>query len=156
MQARTCSYLLAAAMILPLAACGPGHKAETGTLVGAVAGGAAGAAIGKGNGKIAGAMVGAFLGGVVGHSIGKSMDEADRRAAMEAEFRALEYGQPGAPTRWRNPQTGHYGDVIVQQPYVVDSRHCRDYTHTIYIDGRPETVRGRACRNPDGTWSNLG
>ncbi|MGD9867913.1 MAG: RT0821/Lpp0805 family surface protein [Hyphomicrobiales bacterium] len=147
--------LVAALTASLLAACGPGRKAETGTLVGAVAGGLAGSALGKGNGKIAGAMVGAFVGGVVGHSIGASLDEADRRAAMEAEFRALEYGRAGTPTRWRNPQTGHYGDVIVQQPYTVENRHCRDFAHTIYIDGRPETMRGRACRNPDGTWTNV-
>jgi surface antigen len=30
--------------------------------------------------------------------------------------------------------------------------NCRQFTHTIYIDGRPQTARGTACRNPDGTW----
>ena len=23
---------------------------------------------------------------------------------------------------------------------------------TVYVDGRPQAVRGTACRNPDGTW----
>jgi surface antigen len=35
-------------------------------------------------------------------------------------------------------------------------RSCRSFTHTIYLDGRPETVRSTACRNPDGTWSSVG
>jgi len=30
--------------------------------------------------------------------------------------------------------------------------NCRQFTHTIYIDGKPQTARGTACRNPDGTW----
>ena len=33
---------------------------------------------------------------------------------------------------------------------------CRQYTHTVYIDGRPQTMRGTACRNPDGTWQAVG
>jgi surface antigen len=41
-------------------------------------------------------------------------------------------------------------------PYRRGALDCRDYTHTIYIDGRPQTMRGTACRNPDGTWSNVG
>ena len=27
---------------------------------------------------------------------------------------------------------------------------CREYSHTIYVRGRPEVARGVACRNPDG------
>ena len=37
-------------------------------------------------------------------------------------------------------------------PYQRGGTDCRDYTHTIYINGRPETARGTACRQPDGTW----
>lgn len=146
-----------AALLIPavLTACGPGHRAESGTVVGAVAGGLLGSQMGKGKGKIAGAAVGAFLGGVVGHEIGRRLDEADRRAAMEAEYRALEYGRVGVATAWRNPNSGHYGNVVPGQPYVANSQHCRTYTHTIYIDGKPETMSGRACRRSDGTWSKV-
>jgi surface antigen len=40
--------------------------------------------------------------------------------------------------------------------YQDAGRNCRSFTHTIYVDGRPETARGTACRNPDGTWTSLG
>lgn len=136
-------------------ACGPGRNAESGTLVGAVAGGLLGSQVGKGSGRVAGAAVGAFLGGVVGNEIGRRMDEVDRRAAMEAEYRALETGRTGAPTPWRNPNTGHYGNVVPGKPYKVNSLDCRSYSHTIYISGRPETITGQACRNPDGTWRKV-
>jgi surface antigen len=29
---------------------------------------------------------------------------------------------------------------------------CRQYTHTVYIDGKPQVTRGTACRNSDGSW----
>lgn len=143
-----------AALLIPVAltACGPGRNTESGTVVGAVAGGILGSQVGKGSGRIAGAAVGAFLGGVVGNEIGRRMDEVDRRAAMEAEYMALERGRTGVAQPWRNPNSGHYGTVVPGKPYMANSQHCRTYTHTIYIDGRPETITGRACRNPDGTW----
>lgn len=149
--------IIVAAMLPALAAaCGPGRKQETGAIVGAVAGGLIGSQVGKGSGQVPAAIVGAFLGGVVGSSIGANLDEADRRAAMDAQYRALEYGSPGTPTSWRNQRSGHYGNIVPGQPYQTSGRDCRDYTHTIYVDGRPETLRGQACRNPDGTWQKIG
>lgn len=145
--------IIAVAMLPALiAGCGAGRKQETGTVVGAVAGGLIGSQVGKGGGQVPAAIVGAFLGGVIGNHIGAKMDEEDRRAAMAAQYQALEYGAPGTPTPWRNSRNGHYGNIVPGQPYQTTGRHCRDYTHTIYIDGRPQTLRGRACRNPDGTW----
>lgn len=146
-----------AALLIPalLAACGPGRKQETGTLVGAVAGGLIGSQIGKGSGQVPAAIAGAFLGGVIGSSVGSRLDEADRRVAMQAQYRALEYGAPGTATPWRNPQNGHHGTIVPNKPYQTAGRHCREYTHTIYVDGRPETLRGRACRNTDGSWQKL-
>ncbi len=145
------------AILLPglLLACGPNRNTQGGTVVGAVAGGLLGSQVGKGSGRVAGAAVGAFLGGVVGHEIGRRMDEVDRRAAMEAEYRALETGKAGSATPWRNPSSGHYGTVVPGQPYMASNQHCRPYTHTIYINGRPETLTGRACRRPDGSWHKV-
>jgi surface antigen len=46
---------------------------------------------------------------------------------------------------------------VVPGPYYVDNgRRCRAFTETIYIDGRPQTARGTACRNPDGSWTPVG
>jgi surface antigen len=151
------SRAIIAALVIPalVVACGPGRKQDTGALVGAVAGGLIGSQVGKGGGQVPAAIVGAFLGGVIGSSIGAQLDEQDRRAAMAAQYQALEYGAPGSATPWRNPQSGHSGNIVPGQPYQTAGRHCRDYTHTIYVDGRPETLRGRACRNPDGTWQKI-
>ncbi|GBE44835.1 MAG TPA: glycine zipper 2TM domain-containing protein [Rhizobiales bacterium] len=152
---RTTALLATIVIPVALAACGPGRSAQSGTVLGAVAGGIIGSQVGSGDGRIAGAAVGAFLGGVVGNEIGRRMDEADRRAAMEAEYRALETGRAGIATPWRNPNSGLYGTVVPGRPYKAAGAHCRTYTHTIYINGRPETMNGRACRKPDGTWSKV-
>jgi surface antigen len=140
------------------AACGPGNKQGTGTIVGAVTGGAAGAAIAGGNGSraVAGAAIGAVAGGIIGNEIGRQLDERDRQMAAAAEYQALEYGQPGAPTPWDNPESQHRGQIVPGKPYQQGNVFCRPYTHTIYIGGQPQTARGTACRQPDGKWKAVG
>ena len=68
---------------------------------------------------------------------------------------ALERGQSGAPVSWRNPDSGRYGSVVPGPAYADNGRNCRAYTETIYIDGRPQTARGTACRSPDGSWTPI-
>ena len=138
-----------------LAGCGPEgpSKADTGMVVGAVAGGILGNQVGKGSGNIAATAIGAVVGGIVGSEIGRSLDEQDRRYAQEAEFDALERGQSGVSRQWRNPENGRYGEVVPSRPYKRGQLDCRDYTHKIYIDGRPQAMRGTAGRKPAGTWS---
>jgi len=97
---------------LSLAACagspdgsGPGPRENSGTLLGAGGGALLGAAVaggGTGN-RLAGAAVGGLLGGLIGNRIGAAMDDEDKRRAYEAQMDALERGQSGAPTSWKNP-----------------------------------------------------
>ncbi|HWM84166.1 MAG TPA: RT0821/Lpp0805 family surface protein [Pseudolabrys sp.] len=136
---------------------GPGPKENTGTLLGAGTGAIVGAAVtGGGVGsKLAGAAVGGLIGGLIGNRIGASLDDEDKQRAYAAQMDALERGPSGAPVSWRNPDSGRYGSVVPGPAYQNAGRNCRSYTHTIYIDGRPETSRGTACRNPDGTWTPL-
>jgi surface antigen len=150
-------------LAVSLAACagspdgmGPGPKENTGTLVGALGGAAIGSQFGGGaGGHVAGALIGAGVGALIGNRIGNALDEKDKRLAYEAEMNALDRGQSGAPVSWRNPDSGRYGSVVPGPAYVDAGRNCRAYTETIYIDGRPQTARGTACRNPDGSWTPL-
>jgi surface antigen len=149
--------ILVALAALPLAACGPNaNKADVGLGSGAVIGGVIGNQFGRGDGKILGTVAGAFIGGVIGHDIGRQLDQRDRMLAQKAEFEAFERGPSRQPYRWRNPDNGRYGDIVPMEPYRRGPQDCRDYTHTIYIDGRPQAMRGTACRNPDGTWRAVG
>ncbi len=147
--------LLLVALVAPLALMGCESKQDTGTVVGAVAGGVLGNQFGRGGGRVASTMVGAVIGGIVGNEIGRSLDQRDRALAQQAEMDAWERGQSGRPVRWRNPDNGRYGEVIPEAPYRRGSADCRDYVHKVYIDGRPQAMRGTACRNPDGTWTQV-
>src|SRR5664280_1532414 len=149
---------------LSLAACagdpesGRGPKEGTGTLLGAGTGALIGASVaggGTGN-RVAGGVIGAALGAIIGNRIGAALDDEDKQRAYDAQLEALERGPSGAPVSWRNPDSGRYGTVVPGPAYQDAGRNCRSFTHTIYIDGRPQTARGTACRNPDGGWTALG
>ncbi len=153
--------LSAAALVATsLAACsatpetGQGAKENTGTLVGALTGGLIGSQFGGGTGEhIAAGLAGAAIGGLIGNRIGASMDDEDKRRAYAAQVQALENGRSGAPIAWKNPDSGRYGTIVPGPAYQSNGLQCRPYTHTIYIDGRPQVARGSACRNADGTWT---
>jgi surface antigen len=155
----TRAFLLLPAALLTVACSNPdgsANKADTGLLMGGVAGGIVGNQFGKGKGNVLATVAGAVVGGLVGSEIGRSMDQRDRQLAQEAELEALERGNSGVARQWRNPDNGRYGEVVPSKPYKKGPSDCRDYTHTIYMDGRPQQMRGTACRNSDGTWQNVG
>jgi surface antigen len=145
-----------------LAACaatpetGQGAKENTGTAVGAITGALVGSQFGGNTAsRLAAGVAGAAIGGLIGNRIGASMDDEDKRRAYAAQMQALESGQSGAPVTWKNPDSGRYGTIVPGPAYQQASNTCRQYTHTIYIDGKPQTARGAACRNPDGTWTPI-
>ena len=100
-------------------------------------------------------QVGAIQGGLLGADIGQSLNEEEREAAAKAEYEALEYGRAGPATTWR-ASTGTHGEITVGTTYQVNRLDCREYSHTVFIDGRPRVARGTACRQPDGTWRIIG
>jgi surface antigen len=80
--------------------------------------------------------------GVVGAALGQALDEKDRGAAIAAQQEAV---NSGARKSWRG-EHGAYG-FIAPGP---EASGCRDYTHKIFIDGRPQEAKGQACRKGDG------
>lgn len=85
--------------------------------------------------------------GVVGGPIGQSLDEKDREAAIAAQQEAVTSGERKS---WRGAR-GAYG-FIVPGP---ESGACRDYTHRIFVNGRPQEAKGQACRQ-NGEWRVTG
>jgi surface antigen len=147
-------YMAIGAVALPLWGCGPGaSNQDGGTVVGAIAGGVIGNQFGSGAGRALATVGGAVVGGIIGNSIGKDLDDADRREATEAEYASLEYEEE---RRWRNERSGHYGYIKPRRSYRYSGMKCREYEHTVYIKGRPETMVGKACKQPDGTWKAVG
>ncbi|MGO8738319.1 hypothetical protein [Rhodoblastus sp.] len=81
--------------------------------------------------------------GLASGALGASLDEADRTAANKAESSALASGDRKT---WRGDD-GTYGYVA---PGAANG-DCRDLTHTVYINGRPQVGKGTACK-ADGGW----
>lgn len=128
---------------------GMGPKQTGGALVGAAAGGLIGNQFGSGGGRAAATALGVLIGAYAGSSIGQSLDNMDRQYAAQATYGALQSGQP---MQWQNPQSGRYGYVQPGPMYQSGYGDCRQYQHTVYIDGRPQSMNGTACRQPDGSW----
>jgi len=127
------------------------NKEDVGTAAGAIAGGVAGYQFGGGAGQAVATVGGALLGGMLGKSVGRSMDNADRVAYDDASYYALENGRSQS---WNNPHNGNRGTFVPKRGYHDNyGRYCREYTQTIYVDGRRHNGYGTACRQDDGTWA---
>ena len=87
---------------------------------------------------------------VVGAVAGAGLDAGAKRAAKDAEYRALEFGRTGTPVTWQNGK--NHGDVVPGPLYHVNAFDCRDFTQTIYVGSEPHATHATACRQPDGTW----
>lgn len=121
-------FLIIALLPLALAACNTGGNLGTDALWGSV----------SGNGGNAG------------------LDPQDKQLAAAAQQQALERGQAGQAIPWSNPANQHSGQIVPGEPYKQGNSFCRTYTHTMYTGGQPQTSRGTACRQPDGTWNTVG
>jgi surface antigen len=96
--------------------------------------------------------ISALQGGIVGRS-GATLSASDRSRALEAEYRALEGATGGEAVTWKGDDAN--GQVVANAPYQVGTQNCRQYRHTVTMDGRDMTARGAACRNSNGTWTPL-
>ncbi|MDJ1159012.1 hypothetical protein QNA08_12275 [Chelatococcus sp. SYSU_G07232] len=126
----------------------PTTNQTVGVIGGAVAGGLIGSAFGGGAGKAAAIVAGAAIGGLLGGAIGSSLDDAARQRAYTAQYDAVSYGRR---TEWRS-DSGAYGYIDPGPAYDSPDGYCREYTHTIYVGGRPQRGYGTACQQPDGSW----
>ena len=96
---------------------------------------------------VAGVDVSAFI----SPSAIRLMSPQERQEASTAQSYALQFGRPGAPRTWQG-NVGSTGSVVVG-PYVrVNNLDCRDFTHTVNIEGQSYSQRGMACRELDGQW----
>lgn len=141
-------YMIAIIAGLTLTGCagdpwGPSQTA--GTVVGGVTGGLLGSAVGG----TAATAIGAALGAVIGSEIGRQLDEASRQRAYYAAEEAFASGRP---TSWESPDSPARGRVVPSERYRYRNDICRDFTHTIWVDGRREVIEGTACEMADGSW----
>jgi surface antigen len=134
------TFAVLAALILPLAGCQSGAQSVAAAFAGPAS---------------ANTKEGTLIGGLAGTEVGGALSDGERKTALAAEYKALEFGQPGTSTDWRNRWSGRSGTVVPGAPYRVNDMTCREYTHTITIDGKPQVGRGSACRSADGSWRTV-
>lgn len=152
-----------------------GDKTLLGIGMGAALGGFLGSTIGKGDGQLAATGAGVFLGGLMGHSVGSSLDRADSAyygggyggsamtyAPAYPSYYEPTYVAPEPQPVYIQPQVVEYYTpqsraVVVESDYMGPpppkrSRHCREFTQTVRIDGQVRESYGTACLRPDGSW----
>lgn len=143
------TVVVALGLTILLSGCTDVNNKGAGTVLGGALGGLAGSTIGGGDGRVAAAVAGALVGAYIGSNVGESMDELDRLRAS----RALEQSPTGTPVGWINPDSGRRYEVTPTRTYYTDRQTpCREYTADAWIQGKRETLVGRACRQADGTW----
>lgn len=133
-----------------LTACsGMGPKQSAGHLLGAAGGALVGSQFGKGSGQLVGVALGTLAGAALGGMIGQKLDEQDRALAQRTMVSTLENAADNQVRSWKNPNNNHAGNFRVTRTQEMPANHqvCRDYVHTVIIDGRQEQVHGRACRD---------
>lgn len=86
--------------------------------------------------------------------IARPLDAPAREEAAAAQLRALETAIPGVPVTWH---AGHFFGTVTAGPAgpLGGSGRCRAFDHTIYLDSRPRSFAGTACRQADGTWQRI-
>lgn len=141
------SFVLLIAMLTGCAGAGP--KQTGGQLVGGAAGALVGAQFGQGTGKLIGVAIGALAGSYLGGSLGHALDEKDKKMAQNTMLNTLETAPDNQARSWKNPNNNHAGTFAVTRTQEIPANNmvCRDYVHTVVIDGKQEKVHGRACRD---------
>jgi surface antigen len=134
-----------------------GPKQTAGTYIGAATGALIGSQFGKGSGRLVGVALGTFLGSMLGSEIGSRMDAKDKELAESTVTNSLENAPDNQVSTWKNPNNNHSGKFVVTNTdeYRNKNKVCRDYVHTVIIDGKKEQVCGRACRDvrdPKAQW----
>lgn len=132
-------------------------RESVGNIIGGIIGGVVGSKIGKGEGNKAATIIGVIAGAMIGGKVGRDLDEADRRALVDAQNRALR-DQLNRRNDWdgRNygSRTGARGTIISSREGYNNrtGEYCRDYVSVINLRGRIEETRGVACTRRDGSW----
>jgi surface antigen len=99
--------------------------------------------------RAAATVLGAALGAVVGGKVGRSLDDEDRNYAYGAATRSFSTGRE---ITWENRESGHRGRFRPKRSFERDGGLCRDFEHTIWVEGEPDVIEGTACQTPDGRW----
>ena len=145
---RLAIFTMLALLVISLGnlSCTSTNKAQQGAGIGVLTGGLAGALLA--GDKEMGALIGAGIGGIIGYIIGNEMDKNDMAKLNNVYERSPSYHT----TEWTNPDTGASYAVTPQPAFIDNEYWCRNAEINAIIDGKPEVVNAKACRNNNGNW----
>ena len=95
----------------------------------------------------------AAFGALIGGAIGRAMDSVDQHCVGQI----LEHVSDGRYIAWQN--SGNRARYWVRPTTTLQDEtgeYCRAYTGSGVIAGEGHSMRGWACRRPDGSWEKLG
>jgi surface antigen len=124
-----------------------------GAIFGAIIGGIIGNQFGQGSGRDAATIAGIIIGGAAGSQMARDLSCEDNYYISHAYMSGLQTVPDGRPYHWQSPYSETRGYFTPTRTYR-DRRYgrCRQFTQTIYINGRPRTGHGTACRDRSGRW----
>ena len=141
-------YVLSASLMFAFVGCENLNRQGLGAVVGGGLGGLLGSQVGKGKGNTGAIIVGTLLGGFIGGSVGKTMDEVNNQKLAGVLNNAPSHKEQS----WKDSRSGNEYSVKPDNSYWENGRLCRRFTMTVIMDGKPETVHGKACRDDQGNW----
>jgi surface antigen len=71
------------------------------------------------------------------------------KAAVES---ALTNAEDGETVEWKNPDSGHHGNITPVATRTTDGRTCRDLLIRNYANSREGGGTYEYCQQPAGTW----
>ena len=82
-------------------------------------------------------------------------DERDLRIFLDTARRVLDDGVENQPMAWKNPDTGHGGDMTVLKRFESNGRKCQRVRVRNEAEGRKSDMQHNLCM-VDGRWRLLG
>ena len=85
----------------------------------------------------------------------KQLSPEEKALAVRSEYYALEYMPVHQLVYWNSQKSSASGIVDPGHFYSVGLQNCRQYSHTLILNGIKFIEKGSACRNNDGSWTTL-
>ncbi|AMN54232.1 MULTISPECIES: RT0821/Lpp0805 family surface protein [Stappiaceae] len=115
-----------------------------------------GSFFGDPNANVSGSEANTAISVLVNNEFGDALEPSDRKAAEDAQTRALRARGLGVSVAWQNERTGRSGQVRPGPVYFVNETSCREFTHEMVLQGRTLQARGTACETDQGAWQVIG
>lgn len=115
-----------------------------------------GSSFGDPQASVAGSEANSAISVLVNGEFGSALEPGDRKAAEQAQERALKARGVGVSVAWQNERTGRSGQVRPGPVYSVNETKCREFTHEMVLQGQVLSARGTACETGRGKWTVIG